>query len=95
MLNADCESSIEVGRENALEFVALDIVKQQQSHEIPIQKRQQWIAKEKVPIRDELQTSTPDLRTIAPRLPQLSNVDSLLAVGAQVGSNRLVVPPPW
>ena len=71
--------------------LAIHTLNQHQSQETDMGKLQQWIATETLPTPDDLQQATTSLRAMA-RLSELSNVDSLLALRADDGSYRAVVP---
>ena len=93
LLDSNPDSRSEVGSETSLTLLAIETLKRHQSQEMDIAKLHQWIARETLPTRDVLQAATPYLRTMAQRLSELSNVDSLLALRAEDGSYRVVVPP--
>ena len=86
LLDAESESASEVGSEPSLNLFGIDTLKQQQSKESDIAKLQHWIASETLRRREELQAATPFIRTMAKRLSQLDNVDSLVALRAEDGS---------
>ena len=86
-LDGASESARELRSEISLALLSIDTVKQQQSQEADIVQLQQRLT-----TQDEMNRATPFLRTVADNLSELPAVEYYLAIRAEDGFYRVIVP---